>query len=564
MERNAIQEFVDNLTIEKDITKDEAIDLKETLELNAKDIEPSRIANFIKSVQERMDATASDIFSGNGINIESVKLIAKRAAKEIKIEQIRFSENERIQNEKKLREQEQTINEINKEVEKNRQEKENAEIQKNLEWIEKNHSSGSIVVDLEMAERMRKVKEQNKKYNDAIRNGASRDEVIARVEADRAANPDKEGQAWDDLATLESMEMDAELMLDTNTPNSKENALGKVFTNNFMAQAIFKEHIIYTPEGKVGIRISKEVYDNLPSDLMLRPIDRVSDNTYMDTYNIDYSKDGTGKKGIIDRFAKKYKPFMPESPSIDEKKEETPEEKAEEDVLISTDGLSLSQKLYLIRLSLVERLRSRQENRVKETEKEIEEISQKDVDINTSDLPDKMVEIVKRQRKIRALELEYYEDLHEYNPKIENIKENTLEKDKEKKAKIIEMYFKEGKSAIEIYEELSANGEIEEKYLIPQDVIDVVAKQARLTIPMAEVKKLVEREQEIEELTARRKSYEIIMNNGEKSQDPKVLKKDLVNATRYSRNILSHRIKDKKEERSRSTKKSCIMARRKR
>ena len=100
MERNAIQEFVDNLTIEKDITKDEAIDLKETLELNAKDIEPSRIANFIKSVQERMDATASDIFSGNGINIESVKLIAERAAKEIKIEQREKERLAKIEKEK--------------------------------------------------------------------------------------------------------------------------------------------------------------------------------------------------------------------------------------------------------------------------------------------------------------------------------------------------------------------------------------------------------------------------------------------------------------------------------
>ena len=76
MERNEINEFIENLREEKNISESDASDLKESLEISARDIEPARLATFIKAVKDEINAPASTVFSERGVNLENKKVIA--------------------------------------------------------------------------------------------------------------------------------------------------------------------------------------------------------------------------------------------------------------------------------------------------------------------------------------------------------------------------------------------------------------------------------------------------------------------------------------------------------
>ena len=110
--------------MEKNISKNDANDLQEALEISAKDIESSRIAGFIKSVQQRMDAPASGVYTRNGINLENIKLIIEKTAVEVKKEQIAFQENKRVETEKDAKSQK----EIDSEIQKKQNDEKKAEI----------------------------------------------------------------------------------------------------------------------------------------------------------------------------------------------------------------------------------------------------------------------------------------------------------------------------------------------------------------------------------------------------------------------------------------------------
>ncbi len=93
-----IDELVDNLIKEKHLDGKEADEITEALELASKYIETSRLSGFVKSVREKIDAPASEIFTQNGLNINELKNAAEVIANVVIKEQVKDSEKNQNNN----------------------------------------------------------------------------------------------------------------------------------------------------------------------------------------------------------------------------------------------------------------------------------------------------------------------------------------------------------------------------------------------------------------------------------------------------------------------------------
>lgn len=93
-----IEKLVDNLEKEKGLNQDEKIEMDRVLRTAAKGIEIDRIADFVKSMRQKIDAPVSKIFTKEGINFESLEGAAQTEAKIVIKIQNEYAEKRKQEN----------------------------------------------------------------------------------------------------------------------------------------------------------------------------------------------------------------------------------------------------------------------------------------------------------------------------------------------------------------------------------------------------------------------------------------------------------------------------------
>ena len=476
MERNAINDFIDNLIVEKNISKNDANDLQEALEISAKDIESSRIAGFIKSVQQRMDAPASGVYTRNGINLENIKLIIEKTAVEVKKEQIAFQENKRVETEKDAKSQK----EIDSEIQKKQNDEKKAEIieantTKYFEWLEDGNGSSSATVNLSTAKRMAEAEIIMDKVKEAKESGASDEEIQKLIDNEMTGEKNPAETAMLEATILQ---MVADSIPQSSKDSVESNSEEDIVLENPLVQRILKEKEVELADGSEGYYVDEQVIEDLSEsgisiDITNNIQSQANSNYHGKAQNgpfLSWEQERVQKErtlgGRRDRKVDKYVNGILAMPKV---------------------AISSWQLLKITSLEKQYQSKSYCTVEIEKCEKRISELRNTDYDAEESLLLEAKKEIKER---------------------------NTLLTDTEKRKKIVQMYFENRMPAAKIYRTLVDSGEIEDiSGLIIDDVIDVVAEEVKEYLSPNEVIELMKREQEIEEHFIEREAYGILYIN---------------------------------------------------
>lgn len=483
MERNEINEFIENLREEKNLSETEASELKESLEISAKDIEPARLAFFIKAVKDEINAPASTVFSERGVNVENIKGIAKSVAKTVK------------------KQQEIEMLSKNKESERSETEKEFDELLKeNLEEAMRNNNEEAI---------LKHTNDIMDKYDDiqigtAIAKATMRAEIESIVDSYYDIKQPTDGKKIDSpkisgdseaekrLKVAESLELFQNRIISSKTPEERGKNIRaaslffydyrKSDGNIFLDKDVKSLYDPKTQKYSDAVRKQIDRHSTKYSDIMMGvnyseedlAINSVEDVSITPVYMIQRILEGFGNKQIIEIFdSAKAKNYIKAKQSVDYE--------------------------------------------IAKLDQAIEERRQ-DKYIDGNDLPELVVKRIE-QARLRKKACEDYALLpSNIKSKINDSsmdRENTLLTDQEKRKMISDLYFDKGLSAVEIYEMMKTKKIISgDTYLIPDDVIDVVLEEGkRFGLDIRQLQQLQVDEREIENQWAKGIAYRTIKNN---------------------------------------------------
>ena len=472
MEREAINEFIDNLIQEKDVSTDDAIELKEILEISAKDIESRKLPIFLKTVKDSINASSNNFFSVHGVDFYSIKNIAEKIALEVKKEQ--QIENDVPNNKDNIVESEF--------IQLNTEEILDYKVfEEVIPWITSHYPNIGIVTAIDMAKRIPKIKKAMHEYEEAKQSGDEEKMQQIRESVDGV----------DKIVAITELEMRAREMAEKEGINYEEALEHEINRNEFIKD----EFAEYTT-----IEKGQEYFTPVVTD---------------DVYNNTGFGHLPNKEILLTNFTetKKY-----EDKEI--RKNADNQEVPIRQNKINITNMSISKKISLFKYNFAIETRKKALEELERLEQALQEGLDVTWDANRTDLPQisaKIIEAKRKEREARQIMLSIREtsdlDISYNDESIE--KGNTLLNDEEKRKLIIDLYYKQSLSAVEIYEQLKESGIIEDSYLIPEDVIEVVASEASKYCSPSEVEKVIEREREIEKLRKRENIYERIYENAE-------------------------------------------------
>ena len=555
MGRTAIDNFVDNLILENGIGRNEENDLRDTLEASAKEIEGEHLKEFIKSVRQRIDAPASGVFSNNGINIESIKVIAEEEAIIVKDNQKKAAENQKASEEKSNPDQTRPVYDSSKEKEKEDKTtkgKWDAQTAGNYEWLNQNGNLTSTAAAEHMAQIMTEAQRKEEEYQNDLKNGMPIEEVRKKRKA-YLDTKDKAQQKWYELGSMAAYEQKVDEVRRSRPEASEEEIMNAVYEHSFEVQEIYNGNIV---EGENGTRFAEYDFSMLTEAGGTAYIESLGADSYYTSEGLEQTNYNPENKTTD------YTPSSPIIADVSDTKDystlgDTRQENGEqsdnhgkEKIWIDLSRLSRKEKHILDKLQRLFEIKYECRDKVTDLEQEISQMRQQEFDIETSELANKMLELLRNKRSLRNAEHFYHSEMSKFNPEAEHEEPNTLLSDETKKKKILEMYFEGKKSAFEIYEELVKSGDIDpEGYLITQDVIEVIAAECDKHMGLSNGESshlLIQRELQIEELMVRKRAAEQILSNL-RTDESKLFRKDLRDLAEEEIARLNLAIKTQKE-----------------
>ena len=490
MERNEINEFIENLREEKNLSETEASELKESLEISAKDIEPARLAVFIKAVKDEINAPASTVFSERGVNVENIKGIASSIAKGVKKQQEieRFSRNRDVKQSETEKEFAEILEQIAKE--KKYEINEN-EVLKNLDKILAENANIPKGEAIDIAVR-RTIGKSAREANKENKERAS--EILGKNKAERCLNFN---------AMIDDVSND---IITSETPQEREIYLDEIsgmFADNFVGN-------YYAKDEHVGKKFSPLATS--PKLLCDKETRNIVEHMYED----------------INRHVMEFKTLKQHYTGTVYEETAMIQEVSVGVSAIIKGALSilsnnkLTKALDVMKADSLIKSKAKIDQELAKLDKAIEECSQSD----ESQLP-KLVVAQIEQARLRKETCQNFTSLAEKSKaqiKTDDqsmYRKNTLLTDAAKKAAISNMYFDKGLSAVEIYEIFKKEGLIRsDSHLIPDDVIDVVLEEAKKHgVKDRELIQLQKDEREIEKNWALSKAYRTIANSVRDEKD---------------------------------------------
>ena len=494
MERNEINEFIENLREEKNISESDASDLKESLEISARDIEPARLATFIKAVKDEINAPASTVFSERGVNLENIKVIASSIAKGVKKQQEieRFSRNRDVEQSETEKEFTEILEQIAKEK---KYEIDETEVLKNLDEIlaeNANIPKGEAIDTAVRRTRGKSARKANKENKERA------SEILGKNKAERCLNFNAMiDDVYNDIITSETPQ-EREKYLDEISGMLADNFVGNYdakdeYLGKFFSPLATSPKLLCDQETR---EIVEHMYDDINRHVM-------GFNTFKQNYT------GT----VYEEPAMRQEVSVGVSAII-------------KGALGRLSNNKFTKALDVMKADSLIKSKAKIDQELAKLDKAIEECSQSDKGGDQSKLP-KLVVAKIEQARLRKETCQNFTSLAEKSKaqiKTDDqsmYRKNTLLTDAAKKVAISNMYFDQGLSAVEIYEIFKKEGLIRpDSHLIPDDVIDVILEEAKkYGVKDRELIQLQKDEREIEKNWALSKAYRTIANSVRDAKD---------------------------------------------
>lgn len=531
MVRNAINDFVDNLIKEKDVSENDANELKEVIEISSKQIDNENLAVFLKTIKKNIEATDNDIFSEKGINVYGVKSIVDKIALEVRKNQEEIKESKKREelNAKKEIEfvgEEQSRKKTEKKL--SPQEMLNDKIEE-LMTKYPNIGYNDAKYISEVAQRANEIELQ---YDEAAKKGATKEELDA-IAMRMSKSPAE--KALENKSLVQSWKKDFE----------EERKKHPEYTDEEFLEMYMKEHPYLADRispyltKREGIYYVKNVGFDYGAETPYEMYDASGNEGYTESgnvtnYNYSYELDtGENPEAIYEEYSRtensdviKKKPIKEMSTSKEPKL--IPFRKVRFGRFLGIWENAENSKSLSESLAFIENYKHAYGERI---------VS--DYDIESTELFEIAEKIYKEQRAVRA-----FRKLENKEKNIEEV--HPLRDDETKSNKIIEMYFERGMAAFEIYEELTKNGDIDSKSgLCTLDVLDVIFVEARKHAGVigVELTELIDREVEIDKLRNQEKICADLEMNAYGQH--KTYQAEMANSRR---NIIAMRIQDLNDE----------------
>ncbi len=489
MERNEINEFIENLREEKNLSETEASELKESLEISAKDIEPARLAVFIKAVKDEINAPASTVFSERGVNVENIKGIAKSIATVI---------NKQQENERNLRNNKtdsvRLQNEIYEIIEQNTKEdnsKLNPEaVRKELEYVLENYENISKSEAISIAERRTRSKNFFKQSAEAKRNGQPLPQVEGETKSDTL------------LQMNQNVDVAMEMITGEKEATQEEREAAAEFLDNEFCQNDYR----FGPGGKFTWYDDRIQY-KMPESHKINYSDFIRNPFQIHQHNL-HKRTNTSSWNIQTIAEVRQVETVGIFGRLRKLVEEIGKNKA----------LQRINPAYYIECYKLDNLIKAKAASVEYIAQREDDVSKKlasTEDLDVEDLSKKTLEIIREKRRQKEIGTNFTKMVENSQGRIEckdpsMLRENTLLTNPIIRNKIAKLYFQGGENTYTIYEKLKKEGIIPEgSYLIPDDVIDVVVEEAGdRGATSQELIDLRDRERQIEEQSELIKVYD--------------------------------------------------------